>query len=168
MDLGKPISSSSPAGHSDETVAVKPAAVVPQSASSVEEVVDHRPVAAGPGSANAPLSDQPAAATASHLASKTPTSTIDPNVPSSESAPTALPTNPSTHPEEQKEAIKNEHPAVIHREVEKTKAAAREIKGEKPKGTVVAGLEDDRLWQMLRRFDVVSWAVVCRRCVTEQ
>ncbi|WVW83609.1 hypothetical protein I302_105630 [Kwoniella bestiolae CBS 10118] len=83
-----------------------------------------------------------------------PTASIDPFKPSSESAPTALPTNAATHPEEQKEAIQNEHPAVVHREVEKTKAEARELKGEKPKGTVVAGIEDDRLYAMLRRFDV--------------
>jgi hypothetical protein len=83
------------------------------------------------------------------------TSTIDPDKPSSESAPTALPTNPATHPKEQQDEIKHEHPAVVAREVEKTKAAERDLKGEKPKGTVVAGLEDDRLWQMLRRFDVV-------------
>lgn len=67
-----------------------------------------------------------------------------------------MPTNPATHPEEQKEAIKEEHPQVIKREVEKTKAEERDLKGEKPQGTVVAGLEDDRLWAMLRRFDVVS------------
>lgn len=84
-----------------------------------------------------------------------PTASIDPNIPSSESAPTALPTNPNTHPEEQKEAMKNEHPAVIKREVEKTKAAEREIKGEKPLGTVVRGVEDDRLYAMLRMFDTV-------------
>jgi hypothetical protein len=84
-----------------------------------------------------------------------PTSSIDPNIPSSESAPTALPTNPNTNPAEQKEAMKNEHPAVIKREVEKTKAAEREVKGEKPLGTVVRGVEDDRLYAMLRMFDTV-------------
>nr|ODN82538.1 hypothetical protein L203_05347 [Cryptococcus depauperatus CBS 7841] len=86
----------------------------------------------------------------------TPTATIDPNKPSWESAPTALPTNPTTHPAEQKEAVKNEHPAVVRREVEKTKAEERDLKGENPLGTVVHGLEDDRLWAMLRRFDVAS------------
>jgi hypothetical protein len=85
-----------------------------------------------------------------------PTASIDPNIPSSESAPTALPTNPNTNPAEQKEAMKNEHPAVIKREVEKTKAAEREVKGEKPLGTVVRGVEDDRLYAMLRMFDTVS------------
>lgn len=93
-----------------------------------------------------------------------PTASIDPNVPSSESVPTALPTNPNTHPAEQKEAIKNEHPHVVKREVEKTKAAQREIKGEKPLGTVVRGIEDDRLYAMLRRFDTVS-AVVLLSCM---
>ncbi|WVO22305.1 uncharacterized protein IAS62_003635 [Cryptococcus decagattii] len=82
-----------------------------------------------------------------------PTASIDPNKPSVESAPTALPTNPATHPEEQKEAVEEEHPQVIKREVEKTKAEERDLKGEKPQGTVVAGIEDDRLWAMLRRFD---------------
>jgi hypothetical protein len=84
-----------------------------------------------------------------------PTASIDPNIPSSESAPTALPTNPNTHPEEQKEALRHEHPAVVKREVEKTKAAEREVKGEKPLGTVVRGVEDDRLYAMLRMFDTV-------------
>ncbi|KAK8864161.1 hypothetical protein IAR55_001407 [Kwoniella newhampshirensis] len=88
-----------------------------------------------------------------HPSAQAPTASIDPHKPSDQSAPTALPTNPTTHPEEQKQAIKDEHPAVVHREVEKTKAEARELKGEKPQGTVVHGLEDDRLWAMLRRFD---------------
>jgi hypothetical protein len=66
-----------------------------------------------------------------------------------------LPTNPNTHPKEQQEAIKDEHPAVVDREKEKTKAAEREIKGERPEGTVVKGIEDDRLYSMLRRFDEV-------------
>ena len=86
-----------------------------------------------------------------------PTATIDPNIPSSESAPTALPTNPATNPRQQQEALKHESPKVVARQVEKTKAAEREVKGEKPKGTIVHGLEDDRLYAMLRRFDTVSW-----------
>ncbi|WVF71771.1 hypothetical protein IAT40_006579 [Kwoniella sp. CBS 6097] len=90
----------------------------------------------------------------SHPQAQAPTASIDPHKPSSESAPTALPTNAATHPEEQKRAIQDEHPAVVGREIEKTKAEARELKGEAPKGTVVHGLEDDRLWAMLRRFDV--------------
>lgn len=102
--------------------------------------------------------DHPSTASAenSRLASTAPTSTVDPDIPSSESAPTALPTNAATHPDEQKEALKNEHPHVVKREVEKVKAAEREVKGEKPEGTIVKGIEDDRLYAMLRRFDVVS------------
>ena len=85
-----------------------------------------------------------------------PTASIDPNIPSSESAPTALPTNPNTHPTDQKRALENEKPEVVSREVEKTKAAERELKGEEALGTVVRGIEDDRLYAMLRRFDTVS------------
>jgi hypothetical protein len=84
-----------------------------------------------------------------------PTASIDPNIPSSESAPTALPTNANTHPAEQKEALKHEDPVVVRREVEKTKAAEREVKGEAPLGTIVRGIEDDRLNAMLRMFDTV-------------
>lgn len=87
----------------------------------------------------------------SHVA----TSTIDPTVPSSQSRPTALPTNAETDPAEQKAAVRDEHPRVVGREIEKTKAEERDLKGERPEGTVVRGLEDDRLWAMLRRFDVV-------------
>ncbi|KAI9639865.1 uncharacterized protein MKK02DRAFT_18941 [Dioszegia hungarica] len=82
------------------------------------------------------------------------TSTIDPNVPSSMSAPTALPTGPDTNPSEQKEAMKKTGPKAAAREVEKTKGAEREIKGEPVGGTIVKGVEDDRLYAMLRRFDV--------------
>ncbi|WVQ82424.1 hypothetical protein IAT38_004552 [Cryptococcus sp. DSM 104549] len=101
---------------------------------------------------DAPATDPPAATT-DPVQAQVPTASIDPDKPSSESAPTALPTNPATHPEEQKQAIKNEHPEKVRREVEKTKAAERDLKGEKPLGTVIAGVEDDRLWAMLRRFD---------------
>jgi len=80
---------------------------------------------------------------------------MDPDIPSSESAPTALPTNPAASPEEQRQAVKDEHPATVAREVEKTKGEERELKGEAPEGTVITGLEDDRLYTMLRRFDTV-------------
>ncbi|KAL7421556.1 hypothetical protein Q5752_003325 [Cryptotrichosporon argae] len=104
--------------------------------------------------AHAPAPDVPTTSPGTDTAAAAPTSTIDPDKPSAESAPTALPTNPTTHPAEQAEAVKDEHPAVVGREIEKTKAAERELKGEPPKGTVVHGIEDDRLWAMLRRFDV--------------
>lgn len=53
------------------------------------------------------------------------------------------------------------HPAVIEHapehvaaaQVEKHAAAQRELHGRPPKGTVVLGLEDEKLWAMRRRFD---------------
>lgn len=62
-----------------------------------------------------------------------------------------------------REALPAVHPDVVHpvsaeerdREVEKVKAGRRELMGHAPQGTVVMGLEDDRLWAMLRRFDRV-------------
>lgn len=111
------------------------------------------------------MTQDPHPATASHATAshpsdptapnQTPTSTINPDIPSAHSAPTALPTNPSTHPSAQKDAINNASPALIKREVEKTKGAERELKGEAPLGTIVKGLEDDRLHAMLRMFDRV-------------
>lgn len=64
------------------------------------------------------------------LNGNTPSSAMDPDIPLSPSRPTELPANPATSPAEQKAAIRNEHPAVVGREVEKTKAEEREIKGE--------------------------------------
>ncbi|CAD6577000.1 MAG: hypothetical protein TREMPRED_001836 [Tremellales sp. Tagirdzhanova-0007] len=99
------------------------------------------------------IAPEPTANHSSDVNSQPATATIDPNVPSSGSKPTALPTDPSTHPEEMRQGIEEEHPAVVSREFEKTRAEERELKGERPEGTVVAGLEDDRLYAMLRRFD---------------
>ena len=151
--------------------AVPPAAPVPPvkdtpapAQATLTSAAPTQPIGSDPVARAATIDAQPqtvegtaktAPSTAEHPHEALPTSTIDPNVPSSESAPTALPTNPNTHPKEQQEAIKDEHPAVVKREVEKTKAAEREVKGEKPQGTVVKGIEDDRLYSMLRRFDEV-------------
>jgi hypothetical protein len=127
-------------------------------ASTDPVVVPHAHLDAEPQ--HATIQDETHPSTISHSSDPTaikqaPTASIDPDIPSSESAPTALPTNPNTNPEQQKEAMKDEHPEVIKREVEKTKAAEREVKGEKPLGTVVRGIEDDRLYAMLRMFDTV-------------
>ena len=134
------------------STATSPSTGTPTSKSTVPDT-DHKVESTSPGApSSAPVASE---YSQPHPANNAPvTATIDPDVPSSESAPTALPTNPSTSPQEQKRAVQSEKPEVIAREVEKTKAEAREIKGEKPQGTVVAGLEDDRLWAMLRRFDV--------------
>jgi hypothetical protein len=77
----------------------------------------------------------------------------DPSAPSSDT--TVLPTAPSVHPSAQAEALDNAHPEVVGREVEKTKADKREVEGRPAGGTVVVGLEDDKLWTLLRRFDMV-------------
>ena len=159
MDLGKAITTNTRLDNagiehqiSDSTMAST------ATVSSSSDVTSTDPSQAGhTNTTPGPPSGQPIAsehAQSSLVNKEAPPATIDPDVPSSESAPTALPTNPSTNPDEQKRAVKKEHPAVIAREVEKTKAAERDLKGEKPKGSVVSGLEDDRLWAMLRRFDV--------------
>lgn len=73
----------------------------------------------------------------------------------------ALPTAPSVHPEAQAaqlEKTAREDPGLVAGEVEKAKAGRREVEGKEPKGTVVQGLEDDRLWALLRKFDEVSCA----------
>lgn len=69
----------------------------------------------------------------------------------------ALPTAPDVHPENQKEAIENGdvHPETLAREVEKAKGDKREIMGKAPKGTIVEGMEDDQVYTLLRRFDIV-------------
>lgn len=156
--LGAPLSGGSATANPVQPVAVaaEPApAVVQPSPASVQPApvipveAQHRRV---PDDTHPSTDSHPVDPTAPKTA---PTASIDPNIPSSESAPTALPTNANTHPEEQKEAIKHEDPVVVKREVEKTKAAEREVKGEEPLGTIVRGVEDDRLNAMLRMFDTV-------------
>jgi hypothetical protein len=136
------------------TVVNAPSPLPPRRATSSTAATTSQPAATVDHPSTAPAVEGPTAEQV-HPSAQAPTASMDPNKPSSESAPTALPTNPATHPAEQKRAAEKEHPKVIKREVEKTKAAEREIKGESPLGTVVTGLEDDRLWTMLRRFDVV-------------
>lgn len=160
MDLGQPIqvgpatgSQLNQAAHpTSAPVVAPPSQAVPPQSSLVQPTVPGAPSTAAPSSEQAV---KEGLTTTTHA----PTAVIDPLVPSSESAPTALPTNPATSPQEQHRAVANEHPAVVAREVEKTKAAERDVKGEAAMGTIVSGLEDDRLYQMLRRFDVVSSAV---------
>ncbi|KAJ9121504.1 hypothetical protein QFC22_002121 [Naganishia vaughanmartiniae] len=75
-----------------------------------------------------------------------------------ESAPDhALPTAPTVHPEAQAaelDAVGERDPGLVAAQVEKSKGDRRELKGLEPKGTVVQGIEDDKLWALLRRFDV--------------
>jgi hypothetical protein len=70
----------------------------------------------------------------------------------------ALPTAPTVHPEAQAaelDAVGARDPGLVAAQVEKSKGDRRELKGLEPKGTVVQGIEDDKLWALLRRFDVV-------------
>ncbi|CED85520.1 Protein of unknown function DUF3292 [Phaffia rhodozyma] len=62
------------------------------------------------------------------------------------------------HPKEALPAVRPDVVTPVNaeerdRELEKVKAAKRELEGHSPQGTVVMGLEDDQLWSMLRRFD---------------
>jgi hypothetical protein len=71
----------------------------------------------------------------------------------------ALPTAPNVHPQAQAarlESAARDDPGLIAAEVEKAKAGRREVQGKEEKGTVVQGIEDDRLWALLRKFDEVS------------
>jgi len=143
MDLGAPISGAAPTPAQTTHTTATTAEIDTHHAVPVQPHVPIQPAHVP----TAPV-EQPAPPAATPVST-----TMDPTVPSSESAPTALPTNPATHPADQQKAINNAHPETIHREVEKTKAAEREIKGEKALGTIVRGVEDDRLYAMLRRFD---------------
>lgn len=71
----------------------------------------------------------------------------------------ALPTAPNVHPQAQAarlESAAQEDPGLVAAEVEKAKAGRRDVQGREEKGTVVQGIEDDRLWALLRKFDEVS------------
>ncbi|KAI5453283.1 hypothetical protein NCC49_006306 [Naganishia albida] len=68
----------------------------------------------------------------------------------------ALPTAPNVHPEVQEreiEEVGKRDPGLVAAQVEKTRADRRQLKGKEEGGTVVQGIEDDKLWALLRRFD---------------
>jgi hypothetical protein len=67
---------------------------------------------------------------------------------------------PIAHPEAQQHLEKlsdEEKEENVEVEVEKAKAAKRDLIGAPPKGTVVSGIEDDQLWAMMRKFDDVGY-----------
>lgn len=65
-----------------------------------------------------------------------------------------LPLGSQVDPVDQAKAL-NEAPShVVAKEAEKVKANKREERGERPKGTIINGIEDDQLWTMLRRFNM--------------
>lgn len=73
-----------------------------------------------------------------------------------------LPLGADVHPTHQAAAVHSEEaPDLARAQVRKVEGAERELRGEGEKGTVVPGVEDDRLWAMRRRFDQVRpwWGV---------
>ena len=66
-----------------------------------------------------------------------------------------LPLGSDVHPVHQAAALEHAPDHVVNAQVEKHKADKRELYGLEPQGTIVPGLEDDKLWAMLRRFDNV-------------
>lgn len=68
-----------------------------------------------------------------------------------------LPLGSDIHPVHQAAALGDAPDHLVNAQVEKQKADKRELLGKEPKGTIVPGMEDDKLWAMIRRFDVVSF-----------
>ncbi|GAA6005101.1 hypothetical protein JCM10207_008509 [Rhodosporidiobolus poonsookiae] len=94
----------------------------------------------------APATSKPVVPSAeSHLAEHPATSTDTDHV---------LPLGHDVHPVHQAAALEDAPDHLVNAQVEKQKADKREIHGEEPGGTIVPGLEDDKLWAMIRRFDV--------------
>ncbi|GAA6004837.1 hypothetical protein JCM11491_002250 [Sporobolomyces phaffii] len=65
-----------------------------------------------------------------------------------------LPLGSDIHPVHQAAALSDAPDHLVNAQVEKQKADRRELEGKEPKGTIVPGMEDDKLWAMIRRFDV--------------
>ncbi|GAA5988760.1 hypothetical protein JCM11641_006530 [Rhodosporidiobolus odoratus] len=94
----------------------------------------------------APATSKPIVPSAeSHLAEHPATSTDTDHV---------LPLGHDVHPVHQAAALQDAPDHLVNAQVEKHKADKREIYGEEPQGTIVPGLEDDKLWAMIRRFDI--------------
>ena len=70
-----------------------------------------------------------------------------------------LPLGSDVHPVSQAAALEDAPDHLVNAQIEKQKADKRELEGKEPQGTIVPGFEDDRLWAMIRRFDVVSFTL---------
>ncbi|GAA5986387.1 hypothetical protein JCM10908_003732 [Rhodotorula pacifica] len=134
----RPPSSTQPAVIVPADPAVQPTAVRPPTGPSA--VPDHGALAAVPPATSKPI--VPAAE--SHLAEHPATDTDTDHV---------LPLGQQVHPVHQAAALQDAPDSLVNAQIEKQKADKRELYGEAPKGTIVPGLEDDKLWTMLRRFD---------------
>lgn len=141
-------------------------------ASSTTSVVLNRPNAPSPAAAGTKGREPSAFVTESHPPSPPAEVEIPPTVPEGQQHQTAatatrdsrngaiIDTDPAPS---YKQDIPRVNPSVVEpvsraersHEVEKVKADHRELTGQEPKGTVVPGLEDDKLFALLRRFDKV-------------
>lgn len=100
-------------------------------------------------SAPPPVSKPVVPAAESHLAEHPATDTDTDHV---------LPLGEQVHPVHQAAALQDAPDALVNAQVEKHKADMRAVRGEEPQGTVVPGMEDDKLWTMVRRFDAVRFS----------
>ncbi|KAI5475212.1 hypothetical protein MNV49_001723 [Pseudohyphozyma bogoriensis] len=64
-----------------------------------------------------------------------------------------LPLGAGVHPEDQAEHLEATPDHIVDAELEKVHAAHREHHGLEPQGTVFEGIEDDKLWALMRRFN---------------
>lgn len=76
---------------------------------------------------------------------------------------TTLPVGHGVHPVRQAEALDSAPDHLVDANVQKQKGAERELQGKPEQGTIVPGIEDDKLWYMRRRFDTVSSLARARR-----
>ncbi|GAA6041850.1 hypothetical protein JCM8097_004506 [Rhodosporidiobolus ruineniae] len=108
--------------------------------------IERHDAAVGQVNTAAPPTSKPIVPSAqSHLAEHPATSTDTDHV---------LPLGHDVHPVHQAAALEDAPDHLVNAQIEKQKADKREIMGEEPGGTIVPGLEDDKLWAMIRRFDV--------------
>ena len=68
-----------------------------------------------------------------------------------------LPVGQDVHPAEQAAAVDAAPAHLVNAQVKKLQGAERELKGEPEQGHLVPGMEDDKLFAMMRRFNQVSW-----------
>ena len=78
-----------------------------------------------------------------------------------------LPLGADAHPEAQEKRLAEAPDHKVDAQIEKVKGDEREEQGEDAEGTIVDGLEDDKLWALIRRFNVVcSLNIYCdSRCI---
>lgn len=126
------------------------APIVAEQAKPLPAVPNSAPTTTAPG---APLAQQQLAHDAGPAAISPPT-TASTALPA-ETDTDVLPVGDGVHPVHQAEAVQDAPDQLVDAQVEKVKGAEREAKGHEEQGTVVPGMEDDKLWAMRRRFDAV-------------